>query len=123
MVMATSSGDEVDRVVGDWQRELPGLDVSSAAIVVPVKRLAALLAERRTAVLAPHGLDQSHLDVLGVLLRLGQPLGLGAGRDVHGGARLFGKGGSALLHSRGRAAGAVHVQGLGRRLGQGRAGG
>ena len=79
MVMATSSGDEVDRVVGDWQRELPGLDVSSAAIVVPVTRLAALLAERRTAVLAPHGLDQSHLDVLGVLLRSGAPYRLTAG--------------------------------------------
>ena len=77
--MATSSGDEVDHVVGDWRRELPGLDVSSAAIVVPVTRLASLLSESRAAVLAPHGLDQSHLDVLGVLLRSGRPYRLTAG--------------------------------------------
>ncbi|MCU1537304.1 MAG: hypothetical protein JWP82_1655 [Humibacillus sp.] len=79
MGMATSSGDEVDRVVGDWQRELPGLDVSSTGITLPVTRLAALLAEGRAAVLSPHGLDQSHLEVLGVLLRSGAPYRLTAG--------------------------------------------
>jgi DNA-binding MarR family transcriptional regulator len=77
--MVTSSGDEVDHVVADWRRELPDLDVSSTGIVVPVTRLAALLAEHRAAVLAPHGLDQSHLDVLGVLLRSGAPYRLTAG--------------------------------------------
>ena len=42
-------------------------------------RLAALIAERRAVVLAAHELDQSHLDVLGVLRRSGPPYRLTAG--------------------------------------------
>jgi DNA-binding MarR family transcriptional regulator len=74
-----SSGDEVDGVVGAWRRERPDVDVSSIGIVTPVLRLAALVAERRAGVLATHGLDQSHLDVLGVLRRSGPPYRLTAG--------------------------------------------
>jgi len=74
-----SSGDEVDAVVGAWRRERPDVDVSSIGIVVPLLRLAALVAERRASVLAAHDLDQSHLDVLGVLRRSGAPYRLTAG--------------------------------------------
>ncbi|TQM58095.1 DNA-binding MarR family transcriptional regulator [Humibacillus xanthopallidus] len=53
--------------------------MSSIGIVAPVLRLAALVAERRAGVLAAHELDQSHLDVLGVLRRSGPPYRLTAG--------------------------------------------
>jgi DNA-binding MarR family transcriptional regulator len=75
----TSSGDEVDAVVGAWRRERPDVDVSSIGIVSPVLRLAVLITERRAAVLTAHGLDQSHLDVLSVLRRSGPPYRLTAG--------------------------------------------
>src|SRR3954471_18009331 len=73
------SGDEVDELVRAWHRELPHVDVASLGIVLPVARLAALLAKRRAAVLAAHGLDESHLDVRGVLVRSGPPSRLSAG--------------------------------------------
>ena len=62
-----------------WRRERPDVDVSSIGIVTPVLRLAAMVAERRGAVLAAHELDQSHLDVLSVLRRSGPPYRLTAG--------------------------------------------
>ncbi|TQN47910.1 DNA-binding MarR family transcriptional regulator [Humibacillus xanthopallidus] len=77
--MNASSGDEVDAVVSAWRRERPDVDVSSIGIVVPVLRLATLVAERRAGVLGTYGLDQSHLDVLGVLRRSGPPYRLTAG--------------------------------------------
>jgi DNA-binding MarR family transcriptional regulator len=75
----TSSGDEVERVVSAWRRERPDVDVSSIGIVLPILRLASSVAEARATVLAAHGLDQSHLDVLSVLRRNGPPYRLGAG--------------------------------------------
>jgi DNA-binding MarR family transcriptional regulator len=77
--VSTSSGDEVDRIVGAWRRERPDVDVSSIGIVLPVLRLASSVAEARAAVLAAHELDQSHLDVLSVLRRTGPPYRLTAG--------------------------------------------
>jgi DNA-binding MarR family transcriptional regulator len=74
-----SSGDEVDAVVRAWRRERPDIDVSSIGIVLPVQRLAAVIAERRAGVLAAHGLEQGQLDVLGVLRRGGPPYRLTAG--------------------------------------------
>ena len=65
--------------MGAWRRERPDVDVSSIGIVMPVARLASLLAESRASVLAGHELDQSHLDVLGVLRRSGPPYRLTAG--------------------------------------------
>lgn len=62
-----------------WRRERPDVDVRSIGIVTPVLRLAALITERRADVLAAHGLDQSHLDVLSVLRRSGPPYRLTAG--------------------------------------------
>ncbi len=72
-------GDEVQGVVDAWRRERPDLDVSSIGIVTPLVRLAALVAEARSAALATHGLDQSHLDVLATLRRAGEPFRLTAG--------------------------------------------
>ena len=77
--MESVPGDEVQGVVDAWRRERPDLDVSSIGVVTPLVRLAGLVAESRAAALAVHGLDQSHLDVLGTLRRAGAPFRLTAG--------------------------------------------
>ena len=77
--MERVSGDEVQGVVDAWHRERPDLDVSSVGIVAPLVRLAGLVADARSAALATHGLDQSHVDVLGTLRRAGAPFRLTAG--------------------------------------------
>ena len=70
--------------------------MSSVAIVLPVLRLASAVAEARAAVLAAHGLDQSHLDALSVLRRNG-PKATAYG--VHGTTAAVLLGTAALLFS------------------------
>jgi DNA-binding MarR family transcriptional regulator len=77
--MAELAGDEVEQVIAAWTRERPDVDVSSIGIITPVWRLGAAVMENRARVLAAHSLDQSHLDVLGVLRRSGPPYRLTAG--------------------------------------------
>ena len=79
MLVNRTAGDEVDRVVDGWRRERPDVDVTSAGIITPVLRLAALVSEQRGRVLAGAGLDPSHLDALGTLRRAGPPYRLTAG--------------------------------------------
>ena len=67
------------RVIDAWRRERPDVDVSSIGIITPVWRLAGIVLDQRTRVLADHGLEQSHLDVLGALRRSGRPYRLTAG--------------------------------------------
>ncbi|GAB2762036.1 MarR family transcriptional regulator [Terrabacter koreensis] len=66
-------------IVAAWARERPDVDVSSIAVLTPLWRLAARAAENRVRVLAEHGIEQSHVDVLGTLRRAGAPFRLTAG--------------------------------------------
>jgi len=77
--MGSASGDQVGRIIQAWQRERPDVDVSSIGIITPVVRLAAIVMDHRAHVLATHGLEQSHLDVLATLRRSGAPYRLTAG--------------------------------------------
>ena len=77
--MDAASGDQVGRIIEAWRRERPDVDVSSVGIITPIWRLGSIVVERRTRALADHGLEQSHLDVLGVLRRSGPPYRLTAG--------------------------------------------
>jgi DNA-binding MarR family transcriptional regulator len=77
--MAERAGDEVEGIIAAWHRERPDVDVSSIGIITPVWRLGAAVMENRARVLARHGIDQSHLDVLGALRRSGPPYRLTAG--------------------------------------------
>jgi DNA-binding MarR family transcriptional regulator len=56
-----------------WQRERPGVPVSSIEIVTPIWRLAKLLADDRRRVLQDCGIDPATLDLLSVLRRSGPP--------------------------------------------------
>ncbi|EWT00901.1 MarR family transcriptional regulator [Intrasporangium oryzae NRRL B-24470] len=77
--MAERVGDEVGQIIEAWARERPDVDVSSIGIITPVWRLGAIVVDNRARVLAAHGLEQSHLDVLGTLRRSGPPYRLTAG--------------------------------------------
>lgn len=77
--MAKGSNDRVERIQQAWARERPDVDVSSIGVITPLWRLGTLVMENRARVLAAHGLDQSHLDVLGTLRRAGAPYRLTAG--------------------------------------------
>lgn len=77
--MSEAPGDEVEAIIEGWRRERPDVDVASIGVITPVWRIGAIVMENRAQVLARHGLDQSHLDVL-VTLRLGgAPYRLSAG--------------------------------------------
>ncbi|MFL6098614.1 MAG: MarR family winged helix-turn-helix transcriptional regulator [Actinomycetales bacterium] len=74
--------DEVDRIVGAWQRERPDLDVSPLQVLSRVSRLARHLDLARRAAFAEHGLETWEFDVLSALRRAGAPYQLSPGRLV-----------------------------------------
>lgn len=63
--------DEVDRLVADWRRERPDVDVSPLDVMSRLSRLARRLEHERRAVLTEHGLEQWGFDVLAALRRSG----------------------------------------------------
>lgn len=77
--MGESPGDRVGEIIEAWRRERPDVDMSSIAVMTPLWRLSTLATENRARVLAEHGLEQGHLDVLGSLRRGGSPYRLTAG--------------------------------------------
>ncbi|KRB45449.1 MarR family winged helix-turn-helix transcriptional regulator [Terrabacter sp. Root181] len=77
--MESTAGDQVGRIIEAWRRERPDVDVSSIGIVTPIWRLGSIITDHRARVLAAHGLEQSHLDVLATLRRTGAPYRLTAG--------------------------------------------
>ena len=65
--------DQVDRILEQWQREKPGLDVSPMAVIGRLSRTTLAVDSRLSATFARHGLDVSSFDVLATLLRSGTP--------------------------------------------------
>ncbi|MEV6105662.1 MarR family transcriptional regulator [Streptomyces sp. NPDC051940] len=66
--------DHVDRVLEQWARERPDLDVSPMAVIGRVSRLARLLDGELHRAFTPYGLDRGSFDVLATLRRSGAPL-------------------------------------------------
>jgi len=71
--------DEVDRIVGAWQRERPDLDVTPLQVLSRVTRLSRYLDRARSAAFARHGLETWEFDVLAALRRSGAPYCLSPG--------------------------------------------
>lgn len=71
--------DEVGRIIGQWQRERPELDVSGLEIIGRVSRLAADVQVRLDEVFAQFGLKGWEFDVLATLRRSGTPYELTPG--------------------------------------------
>lgn len=65
--------DTIDKILVQWQREAPTLDVSSLAVVGRVLRIAQLLEKHRETVLADFNLTVWSFDMLATLRRQGPP--------------------------------------------------
>jgi DNA-binding MarR family transcriptional regulator len=65
--------DHVDRLVEQWQRERPDLDLDAMALLGRLGRLQALAGREVEAVLQQHGLNVGEFDVLAALRRAGAP--------------------------------------------------
>ncbi len=71
--MAAPLPDRVDRIVAEWERERPDLDVSPQQLIGRLHRLAAALTTRLVPVYEAHGLGEGEFDVLCALRRAGAP--------------------------------------------------
>ncbi|PDS80710.1 MarR family transcriptional regulator [Rhizobium sp. L43] len=77
--MAEEKQDHVDRILAQWRRERPDLDVEPMGILGRLKRLGTHLGREVEAVLVQHGLSTSAFDVLATLRRSGNPYRLSPG--------------------------------------------
>jgi len=74
--------DEVDRIVGEWRRERPDLDVAPLEVLSRVSRLARHLDLARRSAFTAHDLEAWEFDVLAALRRAGTPYELSPGTLV-----------------------------------------
>lgn len=65
--------DYIDRLVEQWNRERPDLDVWPTEIIGRISRAARLFERRMEGVFARHGLHGGRFDVLAALRRAGPP--------------------------------------------------
>ncbi|ARQ56413.1 UNVERIFIED_ORG: DNA-binding MarR family transcriptional regulator [Rhizobium etli] len=77
--MSEEKQDHVDRILAQWRRERPDLDVEPMGILGRLKRLGTHLSREVETVLMQHGLSTSAFDVLATLRRSGAPHRLSPG--------------------------------------------
>ncbi|MBB2692713.1 UNVERIFIED_ORG: DNA-binding MarR family transcriptional regulator [Rhizobium esperanzae] len=77
--MSEEKQDHVDRILAQWRRERPDLDVEPMGILGRLKRLGTHLGREVETVLMKHGLSTSAFDVLATLRRSGAPHRLSPG--------------------------------------------
>ena len=71
--------DHVDRILEQWNRERPDLDVGPMGLLGRIARLRTHLAREVEQTLAAHGLNSATFDVLATLRRSGPPYALSPG--------------------------------------------
>jgi DNA-binding MarR family transcriptional regulator len=71
--------DHVDKILQQWQRERPDLDIAPMGLLGRLGRLHAHLMRETEAVLATHGLSRASFDVMATLRRSGPPYRLSPG--------------------------------------------
>jgi DNA-binding MarR family transcriptional regulator len=71
--------DRVDRILEQWNRERPDLDVAPMGLLGRLGRLRSHIAREQDAEFAKHGLNSSSFDVLATLRRSGPPYRLSPG--------------------------------------------
>ena len=71
--MSEIETDRVDRIMAQWNRERPDIDVSPQAVIGRLHRLGSLLQESIDAVFAEFDLSSGDFDVLATLRRSGEP--------------------------------------------------
>lgn len=72
--------DHVDRILEQWRRERPDIDLSGMAIIGRISRLERLIQPKLNEVFARHGLESWEFDLLATLRRSGAPYRLTAGQ-------------------------------------------
>jgi DNA-binding MarR family transcriptional regulator len=65
-----------EAIAAAWERELPGVPVSSIGVITPLWRVAKTLADDRRRTLHRIGIDPATLDLLSTLRRSGEPWAL-----------------------------------------------
>lgn len=68
--------NQVDRILEQWGRVRPDLDVTPMGLTGRLKRIARILDREMEPVFAQHGLNLASFDVLATLLRSGEPFQL-----------------------------------------------
>lgn len=76
---AASRGDEVDRIVRQWEAAVPRIDARALEVFSRISRIAHHLETVRRDAFASHGLDAWEFDVLSALRRAGAPYELTPG--------------------------------------------
>lgn len=76
---SSERNDHVDRILDQWRRERPDLDVGDMGLFGRIKRLSIHLGREVEKVLQEHGLSSSNFDVLATLRRSGAPYRLSPG--------------------------------------------
>jgi DNA-binding MarR family transcriptional regulator len=71
--------DHVGRIMAQWRRERPDLDVSPQGLIGRLHRLALRLTEELVSVYAEYGLGEGEFDLLATLRRAGTPYELAPG--------------------------------------------
>lgn len=69
----SSNGDAVDRILAQWHRERPDLDVSPMGVIGRLKRCAALVQQQLDATFAEFEMSGWEFDMLATLRRAGEP--------------------------------------------------
>lgn len=77
--MKHSDKDHVDRILAQWRRERPELDVAAMGLLGRLGRLRAHIAREQEAVFAEYDLTSASFDVLATLRRSGPPFQLSPG--------------------------------------------
>lgn len=71
--------DDVDRIVEQWNRQRPDLDVAPMALIGRLARLRETIAREQEKVFSRFGLNSAGFDVLATLRRHGAPYALSPG--------------------------------------------
>ncbi|SMF41215.1 transcriptional regulator, MarR family [Tistlia consotensis] len=74
--------DRVDRILAQWQRERPDLDVTAMGLIGRIRRLSLHLLRGMEETFAAHGLTAAAFDVLATLRRSGPPYSLSPGELI-----------------------------------------
>ena len=74
--------NQVDRILEQWGRVRPDLDVTPMGLTGRLKRIARILEREMEPVFAAHGLNLASFDVLATLRRSGEPFRLSPGELI-----------------------------------------
>jgi DNA-binding MarR family transcriptional regulator len=77
--MSEKTQDDIDRIVAQWNRERPELDVAPMALLGRLGRLREKIVREQEKVFARFGLNSAGFDVLATLRRHGAPYALSPG--------------------------------------------